>query len=129
MVARPSVCLCLDFLVSVSYFTCSLVGFRSLSRLSCVSFTCRSFTLITSDILPFDYPLSQSFAAISRTLSVTQYDCSFVGNVPLAKGYGDQPVYHVQWAAASHRPSVVPHLPKKITMMSEEQEVLEEGVV
>ena len=40
---------------------------------------------------------SQAFAAISETLYVTQYECSYVGNVPLAKGYGLQPVYHVRW--------------------------------
>jgi hypothetical protein len=40
---------------------------------------------------------SQAFAAISETLSVKQYECSYVGNVPLAKGYGLQPVYHLRW--------------------------------
>jgi hypothetical protein len=39
----------------------------------------------------------QSFACISKSLSVTQYECEYVGNVPLAKGYGSQPVYHVRW--------------------------------
>ena len=56
---------------------------------------------------------SQSFAAISKTLSVTQFDCDYVGNVPLAKGYGSQPVYHVKWANNTLRPSLLPHLPKK----------------
>ena len=28
---------------------------------------------------------------------MTQYECTYVGNVPLAKGYGLQPVYHVRW--------------------------------
>lgn len=41
---------------------------------------------------------SQAFAAISETLCVPQYECTYVGNVPLAKGYGLQPVYHVRWA-------------------------------
>jgi hypothetical protein len=40
---------------------------------------------------------SQAFAAIAETLCVTQYECTYVGNVPLAKGYGLQPVYHVRW--------------------------------
>jgi hypothetical protein len=41
---------------------------------------------------------SQAFAAISETLSVAAYETQYVGNVPLAKRYGVQPVYHVRWA-------------------------------
>jgi hypothetical protein len=43
---------------------------------------------------------SQAFAAMSETLCVTDYECTYVGNVPLAKGYGLQPVFHVRWAQA-----------------------------
>jgi hypothetical protein len=43
---------------------------------------------------------TQAFAAISETLGVKEYTVSYVGNVPLAKSYGLQPVYHVTWAPA-----------------------------
>lgn len=43
---------------------------------------------------------SQAFAAMSETLCVNEYECTYVGNVPLAKGYGLQPVYHVRWCVA-----------------------------
>lgn len=42
---------------------------------------------------------SQAFAAMSETLCVPEYECTYVGNVPLAKGYGLQPVYHVRWSS------------------------------
>jgi hypothetical protein len=42
---------------------------------------------------------SQAFAAMSETLCISDYKCTYVGNVPLAKGYGLQPVYHVRWSA------------------------------
>jgi hypothetical protein len=38
---------------------------------------------------------SQAFASMSETLCVSDYECTYVGNVPLAKGYGLQPVSHV----------------------------------
>ena len=39
---------------------------------------------------------SQAFAAVSANLP-SKFECSYVGNVPLAKAYGMQPVYHVKW--------------------------------
>eukprot|EP01138_Halocafeteria_seosinensis_P000025 gb/GECG01000025.1/.p1 GENE.gb/GECG01000025.1/~~gb/GECG01000025.1/.p1 ORF type:complete len:1054 (+),score=121.54 gb/GECG01000025.1/:1-3162(+) len=39
---------------------------------------------------------SQAFAAVAANLPAN-FECSYVGNVPLAKAYGMQPVYHVKW--------------------------------
>ena len=38
---------------------------------------------------------SQAFAAVSATLGITDYECAYVGRRPLAKSYGDQPLYHL----------------------------------
>ena len=32
---------------------------------------------------------------MSATLGITEYECAYVGRRPLAKKYGDQPLYHV----------------------------------
>jgi class 3 adenylate cyclase len=39
---------------------------------------------------------SQGFAALCECMSVTSFRCDFVGTLPLAKGYGNFPVYHVR---------------------------------
>jgi hypothetical protein len=44
---------------------------------------------------------TQAFAAISEMLGVRSYECTYVGNVPLAKKYGMQPVYAVRWRSSS----------------------------
>lgn len=44
---------------------------------------------------------TQAFAAISEMLGVQSYECTYVGNVPLAKKYGMQPVYAVRWRSSS----------------------------
>ena len=38
---------------------------------------------------------SEAFATVSSTLGITDYECAYVGRRPLAKKYGDQPLYHV----------------------------------
>jgi len=43
---------------------------------------------------------SQSYAAMVKTLCADSMSCTYVGNVPLAKAYGLQKVYHL------HRPAV-----------------------
>eukprot|EP00753_Platysulcus_tardus_P001092 PLAT11044.1.p1 GENE.PLAT11044.1~~PLAT11044.1.p1 ORF type:complete len:1083 (-),score=550.00 PLAT11044.1:174-3422(-) len=42
---------------------------------------------------------SQAFAAIAQHLGVRAFRSSYVGNVRLAKKYGLQPIFHVQWAS------------------------------
>ncbi|KAA0149376.1 hypothetical protein FNF28_07358 [Cafeteria roenbergensis] len=44
---------------------------------------------------------TQAFAAISEMLGVQSYECTYVGNVPLAKKYGMQPVFAVRWKSSS----------------------------
>jgi hypothetical protein len=44
---------------------------------------------------------SQSFAAIAETLCVPAFATSYVGSIPLAKGYGMQPLYHVRWGSTA----------------------------
>ena len=46
---------------------------------------------------------SQAFAAIVETLrgKPRTFDCQYVGNVPLPKGYGMAPVFVVQWTEDS----------------------------
>jgi class 3 adenylate cyclase len=39
---------------------------------------------------------SQSFAALATAQGVTEFTCDYVGRVPLAKGYGTFPMYHVR---------------------------------
>lgn len=55
--------------------------------------------------------VSQAFAAIAETLrsAKSRIQCQYVGNVPLAKAYGLQPVYHLRWShtAASSELAVV----------------------
>jgi hypothetical protein len=34
---------------------------------------------------------------MSETFRVRSFECSYVGNLPLAKSYGMQSVYHVRW--------------------------------
>lgn len=45
---------------------------------------------------------SLNFAAISTTLGASEYECSDVGYVPLAKKYGENRVYHVHWKTNRH---------------------------
>lgn len=65
--------------------------------LLCIAVTVNKRLTLAPTVFPCSVYCSQAFAAISETLYVTQYECSYVGNVPLAKGYGLQPVYHVRW--------------------------------
>ncbi len=39
---------------------------------------------------------SQEFAAMSSSEGVTDFTCDYVGQIPLAKGYGTFPTYHVR---------------------------------
>ncbi len=39
---------------------------------------------------------SQPFAALVKAFGVSAFNCEYVGQVPLAKGYGDFPLYHVR---------------------------------
>jgi class 3 adenylate cyclase len=44
---------------------------------------------------------SQAFAALASSLGVKEFRCEYVGQTPLAKGYGTFPTYHVRPATAS----------------------------
>ncbi len=46
---------------------------------------------------------SQAFAALCEYEQVSKFSCDYAGNVPLAKGYGTHPVYHL------HRRRAPPH--------------------
>jgi class 3 adenylate cyclase len=39
---------------------------------------------------------SQAFAALTIAQNVTEFTCEYVGQTPLAKGYGSFPTYHVR---------------------------------
>jgi class 3 adenylate cyclase len=42
---------------------------------------------------------SESFAALAAAQGVTDFACDYVGQTPMAKGYGTLPTYHVRGAA------------------------------
>ncbi len=42
---------------------------------------------------------SQAFAALCECFQLSQYVCEYVGQLPLAKGYGTYPTFHVRRAA------------------------------
>jgi class 3 adenylate cyclase len=44
---------------------------------------------------------SQAFAALAAAQNVTEFTCDYVGQTPLAKGYGTFPTYHVRAARRS----------------------------
>jgi hypothetical protein len=68
---------------------------------------------------------------MSETLCVSDYECSYVGNVPLAKSYGLQPVYHVRWSHTmankavakllSERRQLLPFIPSAASSTEHEQ--------
>lgn len=54
---------------------------------------------------------SQEFAALAAAERITQFKCEYVGQTPLAKGYGTFPTYHVRRTLQSQttpKPSVQP---------------------
>lgn len=40
---------------------------------------------------------SRAFACLTTAMNVSDFDCPFIGNVPLAKGYGMLPIHVVAW--------------------------------
>ena len=48
---------------------------------------------------------SQAFAALSAAQGVKEFTCDYVGQTPLAKGYGTFATYHVRNAHSHSRPS------------------------
>jgi class 3 adenylate cyclase len=43
--------------------------------------------------------VSEAFAAAAAARGVQVFTCDYVGRLPLAKGYGDYPLYHLRWAS------------------------------
>lgn len=41
---------------------------------------------------------TSQFASLSETLGVREYECGYVGHLPLAKAYGTQAVFNVKWS-------------------------------
>jgi class 3 adenylate cyclase len=46
---------------------------------------------------------SEAFAALAAARGGGTFTCDYVGQTPLAKGYGTLPMYHVRWRAAGAR--------------------------
>merc|ERR1719265_1023196 len=40
---------------------------------------------------------SRAFACLTQAMGISDFDCPFIGNVPLAKGYGMLPIHVVAW--------------------------------
>ena len=61
---------------------------------------CGSHVSLASRIEPITPPdhvyASQAFVALAAAQGVTDFTCDYVGRVPLAKGYGTFPMYHVR---------------------------------
>ena len=45
---------------------------------------------------------SETFAALAAAQGIKSFVCDYVGQTPMAKGYGTLPTYHLRPAAASH---------------------------
>ncbi|MDX6693740.1 MAG: hypothetical protein QOF02_1343 [Blastocatellia bacterium] len=50
---------------------------------------------------------SQEFAALAAAERINEFKCEYVGQTPLAKGYGTFPTYHVR---RTQQPAAFPHL-------------------
>merc|ERR1712157_647109 len=46
---------------------------------------------------------SRAFACLTQAMGVSDFDCPFIGNVPLAKGYGMLPIHVVAWKDEGQR--------------------------
>jgi class 3 adenylate cyclase/tetratricopeptide (TPR) repeat protein len=46
---------------------------------------------------------SEAFAALSAAQRTRDFTCDYVGQTPMAKGYGTLPMYHVRWSSVAAR--------------------------
>lgn len=46
---------------------------------------------------------SRAFACLTQAMGISDFDCPFIGNVPLAKGYGMLPIHVVAWIDEGQR--------------------------
>jgi class 3 adenylate cyclase len=46
---------------------------------------------------------SEAFAALAAARGVTDFACDYVGQTPMAKGYGTLPMYHVRRTSTAKR--------------------------
>ena len=52
---------------------------------------------------PGEVYASQAFAALASAQGVTDFICDYVGQIPLAKGYGTLPMHHVRRTSVATR--------------------------
>ena len=52
---------------------------------------------------PSEVYASEAFAALAAARGVTDFACDYVGQTPMAKGYGTLPMYHVRRSSAATR--------------------------